>query len=201
VARRLPRTRARVRGFDALVDAGFDHLRGRPGADHLFYAASELGDFSLIWLILGTARALRSEADERAALRLGAALAAESWLVNWGVKSLFRRSRPPWKGSRPRRLRRPLTSSFPSGHATSSFVSAVLLSDDDPLWPLYWGVAGVVAGSRVYVRIHHASDVVAGAALGVAMGLAVRRLAPLPGAPGQTMEPVGAAPGEAEGAS
>ena len=37
------------------------------------------------------------------------------------------------------------------------------------------GVAAVVATSRAYVRIHHASDVVGGAAVGLALGkLAVR---------------------------
>ncbi len=104
---------------------------------------------------------------------------AESFLVNAVIKSMFRRTRPPWDVHRPRDLRRPLTSSFPSGHATSSFTAAVLLSEDDAWWPLYWGVAAVIAGSRVYVKIHHASDVVAGMAVGVAMGLAMRRLVPL----------------------
>jgi len=185
VARNLARARAGIRGFDAAVEAGFDRIRGRRGADHLFYAASDLGDFSLVWMILGTMRALRSDDDMRAALRLGMGLVADSFLVNGVVKSVFRRSRPPWEVDRPKRLRRPLTSSFPSGHATSSFASAVLLSEGDPLWPLYWAVAGVVATSRLYVRIHHASDVVAGAALGAAIGLAVRRVMPLPAHPGR----------------
>jgi undecaprenyl-diphosphatase len=102
-------------------------------------------------------------------------------LVNVGIKSLFRRTRPPWDVDRPTQIRRPLTSSFPSGHATSAFAAAGLLSEDDPLWPLYYGVAVLVASSRVYVRIHHASDVLAGIPLGVALGRLGRRLAPLPG--------------------
>jgi len=36
-----------------------------------------------------------------------------------------------------------------------------------------------VAASRVYVRMHHASDVIAGAALGVALGVVARRVLPL----------------------
>jgi membrane-associated phospholipid phosphatase len=32
-----------------------------------------------------------------------------------------------------------------------------------------------VASTRVYVRLHHASDVVAGAALGLALGAALKR--------------------------
>ena len=111
---------------------------------------------------------------------LGAAVGAESLLVNGLIKSAFRRTRPLWEGERPLRVRRPRTSSFPSGHSSSAFSAAVLLSDDDALWPLYYAVAAIVASSRVYVKMHHASDVVAGAALGVGLGLLWRRLAPLP---------------------
>jgi undecaprenyl-diphosphatase len=172
--------RARVARFDDRVDAAFDHLRGNPVADRLFYAASELGDFSLIWFLLGAARGLRSERDWHAAVRIGVGMTAESALVNVGIKSLFRRRRPPFEGIRPRRLRQPRSSSFPSGHATSAFSAAALLSEDDPLWPLYYGIAIVVATSRVYVKIHHASDVVAGVAVGVVLGRIGRRLLPLP---------------------
>ncbi len=179
MTRHFPGTRNRIRRFDACAEAGFDYLRGIGPVDRVFYAATELGDFSLAWLILGCLRGLRSEQGERAAVRLGVALMAESFVVNAVIKSTFRRTRPPWDVHRPRGIRRPLTSSFPSGHATSSFTAAVLLSEDDPLWPLYWGVAAVIASSRVYVKIHHASDVAAGVAVGVAMGLTIRRLVPL----------------------
>jgi len=180
VTRALSRARSANRRFDAAVDDAFDHLRGHPAVDRLYYAASELGDFSLIWIMLGCLRGLRSDPrGRRAAMRLFGGLITDSCIINGGVKTLFRRKRPPWEVDRPHRIRRPLTSSFPSGHATSSFLAAVLLSEDDPLWPLYWATAGVVSTSRVYVRIHHASDVVAGAALGVVMGLAIRGLVPL----------------------
>ena len=39
--------------------------------------------------------------------------------------------------------------------------------------------AGVVAVSRVHVRIHHASDVVVGAGIGLALGRLIRRAVPL----------------------
>jgi undecaprenyl-diphosphatase len=43
----------------------------------------------------------------------------------------------------------------------------------------YFALATGIAMSRVYVRMHHTSDIVAGAALGVALGLVARRLLPL----------------------
>jgi undecaprenyl-diphosphatase len=177
-----PRVSRQVGRFDRTVDQAFDrHLRGRPGADRLFYGASALGDFSLIWHLVGVARALRSPADERAGVRLAVALGVESVVVNWGVKSLFRRARPQ-RHQHSRALRTPRTSSFPSGHASSGFLAASLLAARSrrPATRLAWyGVAAVVASSRVHVRIHHASDVVGGAVLGLAAGRAVRRMWPV----------------------
>ncbi|MDP9403652.1 MAG: phosphatase PAP2 family protein [Actinomycetota bacterium] len=177
------RTRQRIAALDASADRAVERWRGNRAADRLFYGASALGDHSLIWVILGAVRGLRSEHDFAAAARVGAGVAVESVLVNLVIKSLFRRTRPPWDVERPHRLRRPRTSSFPSGHATSAFTSAVLLSEGDLLWPLYYALAVVVAASRVHVRIHHASDVLAGAAMGLAFGHIGRRLAPLPARP------------------
>jgi len=167
-----------VARFDDAVDAYLDRVRGHPVADRVFYAASELGDNGVIWLMLGALRGLRSEHDWHAAVRVGLGIGIESAVVNLGIKSLFRRSRPHFDGIRPYRLRQPLTSSFPSGHATSAACAAILLSDR--LWPLYVAVAGVVATSRVYVKIHHASDVVAGLVIGAALGTLGRRWLPLP---------------------
>jgi undecaprenyl-diphosphatase len=171
--------RNRIAAFDQGVDAVFDRLRGNPVADRVLYGASAVGDHSLIWLIVGAARALGSERRRRSAVRMAVALGIESLLVNVGIKSLVRRRRPPSSDPRPLPLRQPVTSSFPSGHATSAFCAAGLLSEDDRLWPLYYGLAVVVASSRIHVRIHHSSDVLAGAAIGALLGRIGRRLVPL----------------------
>lgn len=169
-----------IAGFDRAVDARFDALRGRPVADRIFYSASELGEFGLIWMLLAAARAVRSKQGRGIARRVVIGMAIESVLINGVVKSLFRRRRPVWQTDHPRRLRRPRTSSFPSGHATSAFTGAMLLSEGDPWWPAYFVIAPIVAFSRVYVRAHHASDVVAGIAIGAGLGILGRRLLPLP---------------------
>jgi undecaprenyl-diphosphatase len=170
----------RVAAFDDAADRAADRLRGHPVADRVFYGASALGEHGAVWLLLGALRGLRGGVHERAGLRLVAGVPVESLLVNGGVKSLFRRRRPVADGPRPLPLRIPITSSFPSGHASSSFFAAALLSDGDPaLAPLYYAVAAVVAASRVYVKIHHASDVVGGVAIGSVLGAAAKRLRPL----------------------
>jgi membrane-associated phospholipid phosphatase len=166
---------ARVQAFDDAVDARFDRLRGNRVADRAMYAASAVGDFSLLWQIASVVRALRGH--EREALRLSVALGVESALINVGVKSLFRRTRPAWEQDRPRRLRKPRSSSFPSGHATSGFMAATLLSAGRPRSrPFWFALAAFVASSRVHVKIHHASDVVAGAVIGVGLGRLVRKI-------------------------
>ena len=178
----------RVDAFDDRVDKAFDRVRGNKFADRLFYSASTLADHGQLWLILGALRGLRSKDGWHAAVRLGIGLAAESIIVNLGVKSLFRRRRPVHEMPRPYFLRTPKTSSFPSGHATSAFTSAGLLSDRDPLWPAYYVMAFIVAWSRVHVRIHHASDVIAGIGVGILLGRIFRRLRPLPNPP-ETLVP------------
>ena len=170
-----------VTAFDEQVDALFDKIRGNRIADRIFYTASALGDFGLIWVIFALFRALRGGArNERAAVRAIIATGIESVLVNVILKSFVRRHRPARQLEHPLPLRQPLSSSFPSGHATAAFCGATLLADGgDPLAPLYYATAAVVAASRIYVRIHHASDVLGGVVVGRALGLLGRSIVPL----------------------
>lgn len=171
-----PGTRGRLGQLDRAVERALDRLRGDPLADRVFYAASELANFSLLWHVIGLADGVRSEHHAQRALRFSAALGIESVVVNQGVKRLFRRARPDRAEPHPHPLRHPTTSSFPSGHASSAAFAAVVLSSRRPgLAPAYLVLASVVATSRVYVGMHHASDVLAGAGLGAALGLVARR--------------------------
>ena len=167
----------RVAAFDRWADEQLERLRGHPGADFLFSNVSHVGDFSVIWHIIGLTRGLTSAQRADQAIALSAALGVESLLVNQGIKNLFRRVRPTESGDERYSMRRPSSSSFPSGHASSAFFAATILTS----WggrrtaPLWFGLASIVGLSRAYVRIHHASDVIGGAAVGLALGaMAVR---------------------------
>ena len=171
---------ARVRAIDRAVDAAVSRAH-HPVLDDVFYPLSSAADHSLLWLATAGVREALGKARPGTAVRLAAVLGVESAITNVALKSLFGRIRPALDpaltGPLPWGLRRPMTSAFPSGHATAGFTTAVFLSRSDPGPPWYL-IAGLVAGSRVYVRLHHASDVVAGSALGLAFGLAARRFAP-----------------------
>lgn len=164
--------------FDRAVDGWWEFLRGRKLMDRVMYGASDVGEFSQIWHVLGAIRALGPRREASDALRFSALMALESLVVNQGVKRLFARHRPGTAAENPtaHRLRQPITSSFPSGHASAAFCAAVVLSRGSRLGPIYRLAAAIVAVSRVHVRLHHASDVIAGAAVGEAIGRLASRL-------------------------
>jgi membrane-associated phospholipid phosphatase len=171
---------SRVHAFDLRVDALVERLRS-PELDAVFYGLSSAADHGLLWLLVGATRAAR-RGDPAIALRMGAALGTESLLTNGPIKACFRRMRPddehPPEGPLPYGMHRPITSSFPSGHAASAFTAAMLLAGG-PTTPLWFALGAAVAASRVYTRMHHSSDVIAGAALGVVLGAIARRVVPL----------------------
>ncbi|MGA1376462.1 MAG: phosphatase PAP2 family protein [Steroidobacteraceae bacterium] len=105
-------------------------------------------------------------------------LGVESLVVHQGVKRLFRRERPTDSGDERFTVRTPSTSSFPSGHASAAVFAATVLTtlDGKRSAPLWFGLAAVVGTSRAFVRIHHASDVIGGAAVGLGLGLLARPL-------------------------
>ncbi|MEO7397514.1 MAG: phosphatase PAP2 family protein [Ilumatobacteraceae bacterium] len=165
-------TAGMVARFDGWADGQLERLRGHRGADLLFTNASHLGDFSLIWHIVGTARGITSDRRADQAVALSAVLGVESLLVNQGIKRIFRRVRPTETGDARYQIRRPSSTSFPSGHASSAFVAATLLA----AWggrstaKVWFAAAAVVSTSRAYVRIHHASDVIGGVVCGLTLG-------------------------------
>jgi undecaprenyl-diphosphatase len=68
--------------------------------------------------------------------------------------------------------------SFPSGHAATSFACAATLAAFVPRSGqiVLYVLAAAIAYSRVYVGVHYPLDVLAGAALGLGVAIALRRL-------------------------
>ena len=158
--------------MDAAVDNALEHIRDNKIVIAIFSIASAVGDFGLLWHIIGVVRAIGSIDRLLQALIFSILIGIESLILNQGIKRLFRRSRPTEKGDTRFALRKPRTSSFPSGHSSSAFFSALVLTHFTAWlwWMLFYAFALVIATSRVGVRIHHASDVIAGAFAGTLMG-------------------------------
>lgn len=107
------------------------------------------------------------------ARQLGVAVAVALTLSHIAVQVLKRavaRPRPCDANGRPLALiELPDPFSFPSGHAAASMAVAGSISLSHPLAaPALLTLAGLVAYSRVALRVHHLGDVIAGAALGAA---------------------------------
>jgi undecaprenyl-diphosphatase len=105
------------------------------------------------------------------------AIALADWTAT-ALKAIVDRPRPFVRDPEPKVLvPRPHDASFPSGHAATSFAAATILSFAFPkAAPAFFILAAAVAYSRVYVGVHYPLDVIAGAALGAAVAIALRQL-------------------------
>jgi undecaprenyl-diphosphatase len=144
----------------------------------VFVGLSIIGSGALVWLAVGIALTVLRR--NFAPFILVAATALLSNLIVTGIKYAVGRDRPPAVILDPEPLMEvPTTSSFPSGHAATSFACAVVLSRIAPRLtiPLFV-LAALIAFSRVYVGVHYPFDVLAGSLLGIALGLTVATALP-----------------------
>jgi undecaprenyl-diphosphatase len=152
------------------------HLEGwivdhRVGAiDPVAQALSYAGMLGAVWLGLALVLALSHRRVEVFVWALAAVVLAS--VTSDAVKAATDRPRPDVDTL----VSRPHTSSFPSGHAATGFACATVLGVLLPRWraPLF-ALAALIALSRLYVGVHFPLDVVAGAALGVVVGVVVLR--------------------------
>jgi undecaprenyl-diphosphatase len=165
--------------LDEEMEAIVAPLRGHLCPDAIAWLACTLGDRGFVWFLLSLARARRPGRQREVALRALLFTGAITPAVNAGLKVAVGRVRPDRNADRPLPVRIPRTSSFPSGHALAAWCAATLLSEDDPWSPAYYALATMISVSRVHVKLHHATDVVAGAFLGVVLGHLARRLLPV----------------------
>jgi undecaprenyl-diphosphatase len=141
--------------------------------DPVFVGLSYAGSYGVVWLAIGIAVAVSLR-------RPGIALAVPLVVVAadlsaTGIKHAVGRPRPAAAlGGIDALMGSPSSSSFPSGHAATSFAAAVVLALAVPrLAPLVFCLAAAIAFSRLYVGVHYPSDVAGGAVLGVAVATAL----------------------------
>ncbi|OPY87425.1 MAG: putative undecaprenyl-diphosphatase YbjG [Syntrophus sp. PtaU1.Bin208] len=173
--------------------------------DEILPWISHLGDAAAVWLwiaLLGllmtwqTAGTIRADCERKRqgtivkAIALSCLYLALIYGVNAGtyngLKHLFYRPRPylekavtlrvsPATASHLRR-----DSSFPSGHAANAFMVAAIFAERfrRKRYGLY-GLAAMVALSRIYLGVHYPTDVLAGSCSGLAITWFMLSLRPL----------------------
>ena len=163
----------------------------RVGAlDPFFEGLSLVGSFGIVWLVVAAALSGFSWRRPWLLARVAVTILLAE-MASGLLKAQLGRDRPPVAHPKPEPLVHvPATDSFPSGHATVSFACATVLALAVPrlAWPLF-ALATLIAFSRVYVGVHYPADVLAGAILGVAVGVVVRvagRLLRRTATPGRT---------------
>jgi undecaprenyl-diphosphatase len=144
--------------------------------DRVVIGYSALGNRGLIWVVGGVAVALATQRWWGIPL-----VAAVVWItlgINFAIKRCVRRERPLERRGRAPLIAAPASPSFPSSHAAMAAAGAIALSVYAPaLWPLFATLAVLMAASRVYLAVHHVSDVVAGLAVGACTGAVFALLA------------------------
>jgi undecaprenyl-diphosphatase len=109
---------------------------------------------------------------------LVAATSITTSLLNALFKYAVQRDRPPTVILDPKPLMEvPTTSSFPSGHTSTSFACAYVISRLAPRLTIpVFVLAALIGFSRVYVGVHYPLDVVAGAIFGLIVARALLML-------------------------
>ncbi len=159
--------------FDRRVMAFIQNHCRIPALDGLMRIVSQLGDIGFIWLMIA-AYLFRDWRYE--SIQLFLSIGCCCILCNIIMKPLFSRRRPfeteIYGGEDVELLiREPEDHSFPSGHTMASFTAASTIA-------LLFGHPGAAAfllafligWSRLYLFVHHPSDVVGGMVFGTILG-------------------------------
>ncbi|OLT46751.1 glycerophosphatase [Saccharomonospora sp. CUA-673] len=154
----------------------------RTAADRGLIVLTHSADKALLWWAVAGLLATRKGAYRRGALRGLGSVGIASLSASFVAKELLPRRRPASSQvpEHRRLLRRPTSSSLPSGHAASAaaFVTGVALEAPTmglALLPL----AAAVSYSRVHTGAHWPSDIGAGAGIGIGAALVTRRWWPV----------------------
>ena len=142
-----------------------------PGVEKLARILGKAGNNGAIWVVLCLGVLAVTDSNGEAWL-ICALLAPVAIAFNYMVKLIVKRPRPVLEGLPPLGGA-PSSLSFPSAHATSSFAVATAMTRVEPVAAIAFLLAAALALGRPYLGMHYPSDVLAGALLGVALGVVV----------------------------
>lgn len=136
--------------------------------DRAMVAVTALGNVGLVWIVIAVLLLINKKYRNIGFMVLGT-LILSTILGEGVIKHLVQRIRPSASIPAAKLLiAKPLSYSFPSGHATSSFAATGILSKYFKNYaPEFFGLASLIAFSRLYLYVHYPTDVLAGIILGL----------------------------------
>jgi membrane-associated phospholipid phosphatase len=165
--------------LDANLFLAVNHLPHTHLLNTLFYGMTVAFNGGTAWYAAMSILALRDRRKIGEIFwKIAVPLTITTALVEFPIKAYFRRRRPFIKIIQAIVIgKKPGTWSFPSGHSASAFGGAWLLNRNFPRrWGLRYGIASMVAFSRIYLGDHYPGDVASGSLLGLLFAMLFRKL-------------------------
>jgi undecaprenyl-diphosphatase len=173
---RMADTLARLDAAELSLTLRLNRSVKRAGVLAVFRCASRLGD-GIVWYAHLAILSLLLGTTGRATALRGAIAGLIGLVIYRLLKTVLVRERPFVTHQSIICAGRPLDRfSFPSGHTLHAMCALVIIGSSFPLYlPVLAVLAALIALSRVVLGLHYPSDVVVGAALGIAIGTAANR--------------------------
>ncbi|MBP6981457.1 phosphatase PAP2 family protein [Candidatus Gracilibacteria bacterium] len=163
--------------FDSYIIHNIFHIQNE-FLDTLMIFCTQLGDLGFLWISLTCILVLLPK-YRYFGIQISYALSLNLFLGEGILKHLFHRDRP-FQDFQDILLKipEPITSSFPSGHASASICFAVLFTyffwcKSKCLVGLVWTIAIMISISRIYLQVHYPSDVLTGICIGILSSLII----------------------------
>lgn len=160
-----------IEAFDAGILEFFQKIHN-PVLTEIYEFFTFIGEAGFVWILAGIVLLIKSRHRKYGCILL---LSLLMCLIfgNGLLKNLIARPRPCWRHPEVEMLIRiPRDYSFPSGHTFSSFAGAVSVYYWKPRYGyIAFGLAVLIATSRMYFYVHYPTDIIAGMLMGTVMAL------------------------------
>lgn len=145
-----------------------------PVLDKIMPVITYLGSGGIIWIVIAVIMLINAR-HRKTGFKIALALILSLLICNILLKPIVARTRPfDINTAVDIIISKPTDYSFPSGHTSASFATAVvlILSERKRIWIPALTAAALIAFSRLYLYVHFPSDVFCGIILGIVIAFA-----------------------------